>query len=242
MERIASAVLRDQNLGGEWSLEKLERCIFKRVTIEADRLEGAEFDRCQFYATAFHVDRFENCVFVGAAFAEPDSSESCLFRGTTFRQCTFTGCDLTAVRFERCNLSSCRFEGCLLSDVVFQKSAFHRSVSRDVDVCQFELIDSVCVNLDFSRSILTGADFSGSQFQGCDFTESSLVRLRARRALFEDCSLRDADLEHADLCGAELQGSYVGDARSLAGMRIFDTQTRALLKNLGVTVVRNWDE
>jgi uncharacterized protein YjbI with pentapeptide repeats len=95
----------------------------------------------------------------------------------------------------------------------------------------FLLINARLPSWSFRKQTLCRIDFAQADLRACDF----------RMAVFEECSLRDANMagsrfESADLRGADLGGLRLMDAALFRGATISREQAGQLLGELGLNV------
>lgn len=151
----------------------------------------------------FLDQNFEKLDLAGEGLAE------CIYDGCTFTSCSFSGTNLAGARF-----IDCSFESCDLSNAVLEKTAFQnvRFTGCKMLGLQFDLCDTLGMDIGFSACVLKHASFYGLKlsdtiFRECNLGECDFTAADLDRVLFESCDLSgavftDCRMEETDFRGA----------------------------------------
>lgn len=194
---------------------------FSGLDLGAVDLAGWQFDDCLFKRSRLRRAQLSDTIWTGCKAAFADFTQADLV------DVGFTGCDVNNAVFRHARLASAGFERCKLTGADFTDAGM-----VDLRLADVQAIDARLPGVSFKNARLVGIDFSGALLDGADF----------RQVVFEDCSLRDAQLararfEGADLRGADLGGIRLGDAGRFRGAVISRAQASELLKELGLKVL-----
>ena len=126
--------------------------------------------------------------------------------------CTLDGAQLGSAALERAKIDDCRFVKADLSLVNMSDAQIRIADFTDAEFENSTWSRATVKNGRFSRARLVGAQLDDAAFSGCDFRAAKLTRNRpvfdelgtAYATRFEDCDLRDADVDGLRIRGTKL--------------------------------------
>ncbi len=134
-----------------------------------------------------------------ASFDNLDFSEQ-LLRDREYSKCVFTKCDFSKSNLKNTDFIDCAFNGCNFSLAQMDNTGL-----KNVTFTGCKLIGisfSACSNFLFSVS-----------FKDCHLDYSSFFQKKMKKTGFTNCSLKEVDLEEADLSAATFNNCDLMNAR-----------------------------
>lgn len=166
-------------------------------------------------------------------------------------ECRLTGCRLTGSRLEKLTVSDSAWERCDLANVELSHNSMSRveitssrltGLSAPTAVWRHVLVQDCLADLSSFRfasfmrvefvdcrlqsADFVGADLTGTVFRGCDLTRAEFSQVKAKGAVFLDCTW-DGIRGIASLAGATVANRSPIDAL---------TFTDSLARSLGITI------
>jgi uncharacterized protein YjbI with pentapeptide repeats len=130
----------------------------------------------------------EQVFIVDKTYDKQNFTETPLKKGE-YENCSFTGCDFSNTGLSDVYFVDCSFTGCNLSLATLNKTSF-----RDV-----KFKDCKMLGLRFDQCNEFGLSFG---FDGCVLNHSSFYQVRAKKTVFKNCQLQEADFTQCDLTEA----------------------------------------
>lgn len=124
--------------------------------------------------------------------------------GKTYQKENYTETPLPKGEYEQCIFTECDFSNADLSEIIFWECEFIRCNLSLVKVDKTGLRDTrfrECKMLGIPFYKCSEFGFSVG-FNGCTLDNSSFVRLKMQKSIFEKCRLRECDFSGTELAGA----------------------------------------
>jgi fluoroquinolone resistance protein len=185
----------------------------------------------------FYQDR----IFVGAELNAAQLAKA-EFEQCTFRNCSWPGADLSDARFTDCSFEQCDLSTSRVKNTGFRSVRFTGCKLLGV---QFESCAPFLLAMRFAHCRLDLASFrglklKGTVFQDCTLREADLIGTDLNSATFEDCDLAGALFEHTNLEAADLRtaSNYLIDPEQnrIKGARFSIHGLPGLLARYAITV------
>ena len=201
--------------GRDWKFDQVAamHCIVVDAVLAQVRLQAGEWRDC-IWAKA-HIDHcaVEQTRLLRHVFAE-----------CQLEHATWHGCAGSNVRWTGCTLQHFELLDCDLPQLAWSKSRCSDGVLRRCTLPNACFDNSVLQRLQWVNCSAPMALFDGATLTQCDFSRLQAPGLSLRCATLKDVSLRDAQIERADACGArlnqvDLQGAHARGSRLLAQRR-----------------------
>ncbi|MGZ3920588.1 MAG: pentapeptide repeat-containing protein [Bacteroidia bacterium] len=167
----------------------IENKTFERIDFTVNRLEIAEYEKCNFINCNFSNTNLSQIYFSECCFTGCNMSVAILSK-TSLRNIKFKDCKLLGLHFHNCNefLFSVAFENCILNLSSFFK---------------LKLKKTKFINCSLHEVDFTQADLSESLFDNCDFSN----------AIFDDTRLEKADLRTSYNYSLDPELNYIKKAK-----------------------------
>jgi fluoroquinolone resistance protein len=141
------------------------REIFTGLSLNAETIEGIEFEECEFH----------KCSFV-----------TCTFRACKFLECKFVECRLSAIQPPHCRFMEVKFftsqvAGCdwtkadAVEGLEFTDCKLNYSNFRLLKPPRIKMINCEAKEVDFIQTDLTGGIFTGTDFENSRFFKTNLT-------------------------------------------------------------------
>jgi uncharacterized protein YjbI with pentapeptide repeats len=154
----------------------------------------------------------EGCRFVDTTLATSRLEKATLL-DSGFERCDLANLEVAKSSLTRCELVGCRATGLVLSGTLLRRVVL-RECLADLSVWRFATLSGVeLVDCRLQGADFVSADLGGAVFRRCDLTRAELSQVKARGAVFVDCTWDDVR-GVASLVGATVVHSSPLDAHA----------------------------
>lgn len=165
-------------------------------------LTGLRYDGLSLSHRQARLVDIEGCHFRDASLSG-SRLEKCTVLDTVFERSDLANLNLAKSSLSRSELIGCRATGLVLSGVLL-RHVLLRDCLADLSVFRFATLTTVeLVDCRLQGADFVGADLTGATFRRCDLTRAELSQVKARGAVFVDCTW-DGVRGVANLAGATI--------------------------------------
>jgi uncharacterized protein YjbI with pentapeptide repeats len=245
-QTLEKQTYRDANLrGADFTDTALDECDFTGADLTDASFDGASIRSCT----------FNGALMQGASMNNMDARDTnfsqAVWRGAQAQRISLAQCDLTGIDATQANLSGGQLEQCTLDQACLTQATLSATTFSGVRAAQADFShvqaegmridsDTTLAQANFEHAHLAKCSFMHSHFGGsvwrdaevsdglilaCDLRDTQAQRLRARRAVFKDSRIQDADWRQADLMQASFDYAVI-ERVDASGSNWHGTQTR----------------